>query len=328
MVTLKDIAAKVGYSQSIISRALNNKPIVKDSTRELIVRVAREMGYYPNRAARSLINHKTEAIGIIMTSFSDVDYAPVINGLQFANQAGFTLIFSNSYQNQLYEKLLNRVDGLIIFSNHIKDRNRIRKLIGLEIPLVLVESSLPDVKANCIWVDNVHGGYIATKHLIQLGHTRIAHLTGNLKYQVLFDRLEGYQKALSESDIPLRPDLIISGNYSSADGYRAMKYVLAHRLYFTAVFAASDQIAFGVLQAFQEAGLSVPGNISIIGYGDIEFSRYTNPPLTTVRQSRFEMGEKALTILMLDLQNRFTGKEGTKIRLAPELMIRSTTNRL
>lgn len=330
IVTLKDIAKKVGYSVSIVSRALNNKSYVKDSTRELIVAVSREMGYYPNRAARSLVNHKTETIGIFVASISEEYYASIIKGLQFANQADYTLIFLNSFQSQGYEKFLNRVDGLIIFSSQIKERNRICKLINREIPLVLVESCLSDAKANCIWVNNVHGGYIATKHLIELGHTRIAHITGNLKYQVLLDRLEGYKEALFKSNLLLWPELIITGNYSSEDGYWAMKQLLANEWararHFTAVFVANDQIAFGVLQGIYEAGLSVPGDISVVGYDDIEFSKYTNPPLTTVRQPGFKMGKKAMAILTLILKNRVAKNEGIKICLMPELIIRSTTN--
>lgn len=117
-----------------------------------------------------------------MNSSSEIDYEPVFNGLRFANQGGYSLIFSDSYQGSEFEKLLDRIDGLIILSSHSKEKQRIRQLINREIPLVLVESYLSDARANCIRVDNVEGGYIATRHLLGLGHTRIVHITGDLNY--------------------------------------------------------------------------------------------------------------------------------------------------
>jgi LacI family transcriptional regulator len=337
MVTLRDIAKKVGYSKSFVSRALNNHPRVNVSTREFILAVSREMGYYPNRAARSLVSYKTETIGIIISSISDPYCSPIIDGIQFANQADYTLIFSNSYQ-ALQEKYFGRIDGLIVFESRFHEREQIREMIGQEIPLVLIESYISDHLANCVWVDNVHGGYIATKHLIELGHTRIAHIAGNLKYTFLLDRLEGYKKALSESSIQLQPELILTGNDSSEDGYWAMKNLFTNFCVdtdgpnFTAVFAANDQIAFGVLKAIHEAGLSVPGDISVVSYDDVQYSGYTNPPLTTVREPRFKIGEKAMAMLSLILHtvtmNHGTRDKGNKTCLLPELVIRNTTSQL
>jgi LacI family transcriptional regulator len=277
-------------------------------------------------AAKMTKAAKNEVIGIIMNNISGMDYQPVIKGLQFANQAGYTLIFSNSYQSPEFEELLDQINGLIIISSHTKEKLRIRQLIDREIPLVLVESYLSDTRANCIRVDNVEGGYIATRHLLGLGHTRIVHITGDLNYQVLFDRMEGYRKALCESKLPPRPDLIITRNYSEEDGYLAMKRLLAYKSDFTAVFTANDKIALGVLQAIDEAGLSVPDDISVVGYDDSEFSKNINPPLTTVRQPRFEMGERAMAILNAIFQNHLAMNEGMKICFMPELVIRGTTS--
>ena len=187
MITLKDIAKKVNFSESIVSRALNNYPYIKESTRELIIKTAKEMGYYPNIAARSLVTRKTQTIGIFMASISGMYYASIIKGIEFvADKTDYTVIFSNSYKRPEYEQFLakERVDGLIIFSSYIKERNQLLKLLAQDVPLVLVECNLSDSRANCIWVDNIHGGYIATKHLVDLGHTRIAHIAGDLEYQV------------------------------------------------------------------------------------------------------------------------------------------------
>jgi LacI family transcriptional regulator len=326
MFTFKDIAEKVG-SESIVSRAFNNGELVLDSTRELTV--SREVGDGPSREVSSLAGQRKEAIGIIMNSISKINCEPVINGIQFANKAGYSLIFSDAYQGPEFEKLLEKIDGLIILNANTKEKQRMRQLIDREIPLVFVESYLSEAKANCIRVNNVEGGYMATRHLTGLGHTRIVHITGDLNYQeILLDRMEGYQKALRESNVTPRPELIITGNYSSQDGYQAMKCLLERRIDFTAVFAASDAIAFGVLQAVSEAGLSVPDDLSVVGFDDIEFSKNTDPPLTTVRQPRLEMGERAMAILTAIFQNHCAMNEGMKICFIPELITRGTTNYL
>jgi LacI family transcriptional regulator len=325
METLKDIAKKVGLCESIVSRSLNNDQLVQDLIRESVMTVSQE-GYCP--AAPNLGSHKQEAIGIIMNSISGIDYEPVINGLQFANQAGYTLISADFYQEPELEKLLDRINGLIIVNSPITEKQRIRRLIDREIPLVLVESYLSDPRANYIRANNVEGGCIATRYLIGLGHTRIAHITGAQNYQVLLDRMEGYQKALYESNLSQSELIITSISTGLDDGYKAMKRLLAYNSDFTAVFAANDNIALGVLKAIREAGLSVPEDISVVGYEDTQFSKNTNPPLTTVWQPYFEMGERAMVVLTAILQNHCAMNKGLKICFLPKLFTRGTTNYL
>jgi LacI family transcriptional regulator len=331
MVTLKDIAKKVNFSESIVSRALNNYPYIKESTRELIIKTAKEMGYYPNIAARSLVTRKTQTIGVFMASITGMYYASIIKGLEYmADKTDYTLIFSNSYKRPGYQQFLakERVDGLIVFSSYIKERNQILKLIAQDIPIVVVECYLSDPRANCIWVENVYGGYIATKHLLEIGHTRVAHIAGDLEYQVSFDRLEGYKKALTESNISIQPELITTGNYTCEDGYEAMKSLLEYRPRCTGVFIANDAMAYGALQAINEAGLSVPQDISVVGYDDIDFSALTHPPLTTIRQPLFKLGEKSMSVLVSILKNKQKKDEGSKICLMPELVLRKSTGPL
>lgn len=328
MVTIRDIAKKVGFSESIVSRALNNNPQIKDSTRELIANTAREMGYYPNVAARSLVTRRTQTIGVFMASISGMYYSDIIRGMEFvANRAGYTLIFANSYNNTDYSRFLaeERVDGLIIFNSTVKDRGLLLKLVSQEVPFVLVESYLSDPRANCVWVENVQGGYLATKHLIENGYTRIAYISGDFEFQISLDRFEGYKKALQEANIIYKPEFLTTGNYTPEDGYRAMKSLLEYTSRCTAVFAASDDMAFGALKAINEAGLRVPQDIAVAGYDDIEFCEYTNPTLTTVRQPRYTMGEKAMSILVSALKSKQKPSTGKKICLTPELIVRNST---
>jgi LacI family transcriptional regulator len=329
MVTLKDIARKVGFSESYVSRALNNHPLVKPSNRKLIVKTARKMGYFPDRAALRLIGRKTGVIGVFAAGASGNCYSAIVRGIEYgASQTNYSLIFSNSYNLShygKYETFLHRVDGLIVFGNLIKQENLFSKIIDWDIPMVIVEANVSDGKANCIHADNEWGGYIATKHLIELGHTRIAHIAGNLEDQVSIDRLKGYDNALSEAGLSKKPELITVGDFNSNGGYQAMKKLLANRPFFTAVYVAGDEMAFGALQAIDKAGLSVPGDISLIAHDDAEFSRYTHPPLTTIRQPCFELGEQAISLLNSLFNNDGPGKNGTKICLTPKLVIRGTT---
>ena len=170
--------------------------------------------------------------------------------------------------------MIDRVDGLIILSDCIKEKNWILELINQDKPVVIAGSGLSDSKVNCVYADNIYGGYIAAKHLIEFGHNPIAHITGDLEYQVSLERMKGYPKALIEAPMKLHPELIIEGNHSGKSGYQAMQNLLTQERRCTAVFVATDEMAFGALQAIQEAGLSVPGDISVIGYDDLEFSRY------------------------------------------------------
>lgn len=325
MITLK-ATRNVGYSESIAPRTLNNLPDIKESTRNRIADNDPGMGYYLNWAARSLKKPMTGVIGVFMPGISGKYISAIVKGIEYvAGQSGYSLIFSNSYRPSDYVKLLDRVDGLIIYSNYIKERSWLLELMDSDIPMVILESNFSDVKANCIYADNEYGGYIATKYLIELGHTQIAHIAGDLENQGSLERLEGYKNALLEANMPLRSELIEIGSYNGDDTYLAMKHLLEYRPYCTAVFVAHDEMGFRALRAIQEAGLSLPGDISVITYDDLEFSRYTSPPLTTIRQPRFEMGEQAMLLLVSLLKNSQNTDMGVKIRFTPELVVRGTT---
>lgn len=327
VTTIKDIAKRVGVSPSVVSRALNNKYGVKESTREKILDAAKEMGYYPNAAARSLVTRKTETIGVMMADISEPYYSQIIKGMQYmAGKTGYTLLFSNSYERLEHSKILQkmvdaeRVDGMIIVGSNIKEKNYIYRLVEKGTPFVLVERKFSDPRISCIWVDNVKGGYLGTKYLIDKGHVCIAHVAGNLDYQVALDRLEGYKKALEEAGLTFTEELVASGNFLWQDGYSAMKEILRYQPLCTAVFTANDTMAYGALQAITERGLSVPHDIAVVGFDNLEFSSVTNPPLTTIEQPRYEMGKEAVKTLLSLLQRK--PSEGIKICFSPELVIR------
>lgn len=328
MTTIKDIARRAGVTPGVVSRALNNKYGVKPSTKERIQSIAQEMGYYPNTAARSLVTRKTDTIGIMMADISEPFYAQIIKGMEYvANQTGHTLLFSNSYEsvehNRVLQKMIyaERVDGLIIVGSNIEEKNFVFTLIEQNIPFVLIERNFTDPNINCLWVDNVQGAYLATQHLIERGHRRIAHLAGNLYNQVTLDRIEGYKQALSKAGINFSQEWIHTGNFASPNAYEAMKEILRQGC--TAVFAASDTMAYGALRAIAEAGLTVPDDVSVVGFDDLDFSELTNPPLTTIRQPRHAMGMKSMELLTSILRGE--SSSGAKVCLMPELIIRKST---
>jgi LacI family transcriptional regulator len=261
----------------------------------------------------------------MMADISEPYYSQIIKGMEFvANQTGYTLLFSNSYESIEHNRVLpkmvfaERVDGLVIVGSNIQEKNFALTLLEQEVPFVLIERSFTDPRVNCIWVDNTEGAYLATRHLIEKGHRKIAHIAGNLYYQVALDRIDGYKKALNEAGIGFSEELVTSGNFISQDACEAMKELLRHQC--TAVFAASDTMAYGALQAIAEAGLIVPDDIAVVGFDDLEFSALTNPPLTTIKQPRFEMGKKSLEILTANLQR--DTNEGEKMCLKAELVVR------
>lgn len=328
MTTIKDIARRAGVTPGVVSRALNNKYGVKPSTKEKIQRLAHEMGYVPNTAARSLVTRRTDTIGIMMADISEPFYAQIIKGMEYvANRTGHTLLFSNSYEsvehNRVLQKMIfaERVDGLIIVGSNIQEKNFVYDLLQEKIPFVLIERSFSDPNINCLWVDNIYGAYLATRHLIERGHRRIAHLAGNLYNQVTLDRIEGYKKALAEAGIGFSQEWVHPSNFTSLGAYGATQEILRQDC--TAIFAASDTMAYGALQAITEHGLTVPGDLAVVGFDDLDFSELTHPQLTTIRQPRHAMGVQSMELLTAILRGEC--ENGAKICLTPELIIRRST---
>lgn len=297
----------------------------------MVIKTAEEMGYQPNAAARSLATRKTATLGVVLPFMADYYSTAIINGMEYmASKTGYSLLFSNSFEFHNYRDILNklvlsqRVDGLIITGSNINQNPFIDELLDKGVSLVLLERNHANPRSNCIWVNNIIGGYNATRYLIGKGHTRIAHVAGPLHLQTAIDRLEGYKKALLEAGLPYNEELVIPKTYIWDGGYQAARELFQQKPRCTAIFAANDPMAYGVLFAAYEAGLSVPGDLAVVGYDDLEFSAIMQPPLTTIRQPRFEMGEEAVSLLATVLKKNLTGGEGIKIHRVPELIERAS----
>jgi LacI family transcriptional regulator len=303
--TMKDIAKQAGVSLTTVSRALNNKEDIGKETRERILAIAQELNYAPNIHARALASGDSKTLGLIVADSANPFYAKIIRGVQdvcSAHEFGVILCNTNEQPEQevrahqmLHEK---RVNGMLITSIRT-GLPPLRELQKENIPFVLLNRYLESFGVDCVLNDNRQGAYEATAHLCKLGHRRIVHLTGAEEISSVRDRLAGYSQALREYGIPFDGQLVLHCNLRLKGGYRQAKTMIpAISPRPTAVFAYSDLLAIGVLKALRELGWRVPQDIALVGYDDIEFAPFMDPPLTTVAQLAYEIGQKGTEILL------------------------------
>ena len=312
MITIKDIAKICKVSTTTVSRVINNKTEnVSEETRERIIKVMKELNYQPNFLARSMVTRKTDTIAIIIPDICNPFFADLARGVEdtcIAN--GYHLFLCNtdmdSKKEEEYIRLLRErfVDGMVVSTQNNEENNKIfAKMVKDQYPFVFVErysdklSEVPGVFAN-----NVQGAYEITKYLISFGHKEIAFLSGPLVTSNARFRLEGYKKAMTESDLPINNDLIRNGDYKTTSGYEQTKYLLEKGLKFSALFASNDLMAFGAYQAVKEFGLKIPQDVSIVGFDNINMPGVLEPRITSMEIPSYKMGVKATEIL-LDIIN-------------------------
>ena len=327
MITIKDIAHKVGVSYATVSRALNGRPDVNEETRSRITEVAREMGYQPNAIARSLVKKKSHIIALIVPDVSNPFFADITMAVNAAAEnAGYTTMVCNTGWDPIKEQekirimVEQRVDGIIL-----KPTGFIRPgvLEALNIPIVLFWHAMPD-QLSYIEVDHRAGSLMAVRHLIQRGFKRIAYLGGQETSPANQIRLLAYQQALQEADRPVDSKLISFGSFSHADGYQRLNELLKLPDPPDAVFCGNDIIAMGALQSAHDHNLIVPAEFGIIGFDDISYASLPLIDLSSISQPRDKLGEQAFEILLQEIEG-FPKRTRQKILVKPELKIRSTT---
>ena len=304
MATIQDVAALARVSATTVSRYLNNRLELPEETAGRINAAIKQLDYRPNVLAKRLSLGRSEAIGVLTPDIGNPFFAELAAAIEDeAERHGYTVFMNSTGGNPAREAaLLKRlqdqyVDGLIFMTN-APDDGRLAEHLNQHEAIVLIDEDVPGVAVPKVFVENRNGGYLATKCLLEAGHRRIAHIGGPEALFSAVERREGYVDAMREAGLEPTPDLVMQGSYSREFGKAAMSRLLAGPVRPTAVFAGSDFIAVGVLQAAREAGLNVPTDVSLVGFDDMVFADLLAPALTTVRQPTADLGRTGLSTLL------------------------------
>lgn len=326
---MKDVARLAGVSTSTVSHVINNNRFVSDAVREKVTTAISQLNYAPSALARSLKLNQTRTIGMLLTASSNPFYSEVVRGVERScYERGYSLVLCNTdgdenRMNRSLETLLQkRVDGLLIMctESHIPSVEILTRYPS--IPSVMMDWSPFDGGSDIIQDNSLLGGEMATRHLISRGYTRIACIAGPQDKTPARLRLEGFHQAMEQAGLPVLPSYIVAGDLEFEGGYNAMNQLLALNPLPQAVFTSNDAMAVGVYHALYQAGLSVPQDIAVIGYDDIELARYMTPPLTTIHQPKDELGELAIDTLLHRLAE--PGGSQQLLVLTPELVERGS----
>lgn len=327
-VTLLDVAREAGVSPSTVSRILNGTATVSAAKRKAVEDAIKNMGFEPNPLAQSLKSGRSMTVGIVVQDISSPFFSEILRGVDDGlNSTGYASVIVSGHWNASEEaariKLLlaRKVDGLILLSGRIEDKAVLQ--FATQRPIVATGRSLKSATAIGFKLDNQNGAYQAVRHLIELGHRRIAFVTGPSNNTDANERLAGYKQALKSADIPFEPGLVVEGDFHEASGLMAVNRLFDTQQQFSAIFAGNDLIAYGVRLSLYRKGIRVPEDISLIGFDDLPGSLYTTPPLTTIRQPLYDMGLVATTALL-----GLIGGKPVDVELPPvELVVRETTRR-
>ncbi len=323
-VTIKDVAARAGVSRQTVSRVLNDGDVVAETTRARVLATIAELGYRPSAIARSLVSQRTYTLGLLTADFSDYTHARIIEGAEAeAREHNYLILVSGSEHSPDGEPLCcsplvsqHQAEGLlIVYHGSDQDSYEILDHILHDLPIVTIGYA-PDREAVVtIGIANRQGARQATQHLLELGHCRIAHITGPMQMYASQERRSGYLAALQEAGVSAHDSWVACGDWSSSSGYQATLELLERGLSFTALFVQNDRMAMGALQALRERKLRVPQDVAVVGFDNIPSSRYFDPPLTTVHQPSYELG-RAGARLLIDMING---------QLAPSSLVRLET---
>jgi LacI family transcriptional regulator len=326
-VTIRDVAREARVSVASVSRALNGNVSVKADTRHHILGVATQLRYMPNGAARSLITRRTQTIGALLPDLFGEFFSELIRGIDLAARSrGLHLLVSSSHGDATeaaaaLRAMQGRVDGLLIMSPHV-DGDFLRHNLPDSLPALLMNTAVDNARYSTLNVDNYGGAFAMARHLVGLGHRRIAFIAGPDGNFDAAERLKGYRDALAGSDQPIESQ-IRCGDFTEESGYRVGRQLLAAAKRPQAVFANNDMMAIGCLFAFIEGGVRVPEDIALTGFDDIPIARFVNPPLTTVRVPIADLGRRALERLAMRLEKPDVAQESAPT-LGCEIVVRTS----
>ena len=327
--TIYDVARLAGVSTATVSRALNGTARIAPATQAAIAAAIDQLGFAPSTIARSLVTKSTQTIAFLLPDITNPFYAALVSGIQDSALArDHTMLLCTTegdpereeqYLNLLRAKSVDGalVDGLVLPSD------RIARFVREGFPIVCLDRDIDSRSIPLVQVDNRRGGRMAVEYLLGLGHTEIAHVTGVRHLRISEDRLEGVRDAHKNAGVALDERSITEGNFTEEGGYEATRRLLDDHVPFTAVFAANDLSALGVVTALTQSGLRVPEDVSVVGFDDLRLAAYTSPPLTTVHQPATEIAQRATEIL-IDLTHGMKVQTMRQL-LPPKLVVRAST---
>ncbi len=329
-VTIKDVARQANVSVATVSRALNGHQNVAEDVRKRVVSVANALRYSPHHAARSLSSRRTNTIGVVLPDLYGEFFSELMRGIDHvARERGLHLLVSSYHgnpkeQGDALRAMRGRVDGLLLMSPFVGNADFIAENLAQSMPVVLMNSAMPDAGHATLTVDGYGGARAMTRHLAESGNRRIAFITGPADNFDASERLRGYRDAIAEL-LPGVEPWVLQGDFDEASGHRAGQALLAAPQRPDAVFAANDMMALGCLFAFNQAGVRVPDDISLAGFDDIPLARYVHPALTTMRVEIAELGARAIRML-LDAEGQ-QAADPSKASLLPLLVVRESSVR-
>lgn len=322
-VTMRDVARAAGVSVSTVSRVVNGGAGVRGEKTRSVERAIRDLGYRPNWLARELsLGAAVSTVGVLVPQLADEFTGSVVTGVERElKRAGFHMVCSLGHGDPRDEAAAlqvfrdRRVTGLILVTPALSD-NELLNEYAAGTPLVLVNHRIEELAEACIHIDNEQAGYLAARHLLELGHRDIVHISGPLSRQDARARQEGFQRALEEAGLERDAARVVEADYNAREGEAAMRRLL-RRGRFTALFAANDVIAAGAMVALREAGMSVPGDVSVVGFDDRSLAVLLEPPLTTIRYPMEDVGCRAARHLV----QRVRGEAVDPLPLLPPTLI-------
>ena len=331
-LTIHDIAEKAGVSTATVSRILNGNARVSADKVARVRAIIEELGYKANPFAKSLLTGHLKTVGVLVPNLKDEFYGVIVNAIEHRlSEHGLHMMCSLGHDDP--EKELDAIktfqsrnlDAYILFADLISDDDLL-ELMQQNVPFVLLNRFLPEAPDRCVYIDNTLGGFLATQHLIELGHTRIAHITGPLNRPDTLGRYTGYVKALEAAGIPVDSSLVLSANgseWGEIEGEKLTQRLLS-RSKFTAIFAATDWLAVGAMSSLEAAGLGVPADVSLVSFDNRSFTPFTHPKMTTIHYPREEMGVLAADRLVSLLQEKPLERLDA---LQPQLIVRGSTRK-
>ncbi|MEX2638372.1 LacI family DNA-binding transcriptional regulator [Alteromonas macleodii] len=328
MPTIYQVAERAGVSLSTVSRVLNGKASVNKVLKERVEKAVKELNYRPNSVARSLANNRTDSVGVLVPELNAPFFGDLMQAVESTLRAADKHVIISVGRNCLetekdaVEFLISRnCDALIMHAEALSDEYLL-ELNQSKLPVALVNRQVGGLPEACTSLDNEKGGYLATRHLLELGHKDIAYISGPTDKCDASLRLEGHKRALSEAGLPINPQLIFNGDYSEEDGKIGLLELMARDVPFTALVCANDWMASGAISCARDLGMSLPHDLSVVGFDDVVFAHHVFPRLTTVSNPIAEMAEMSAKYIL----NKVYGQaNNVQLYFEPSLVVREST---